>query len=780
MRIYVFAAVLCVRAAAFSPLVAEGAVGPSVRDIVEFTSIVQPQPHDADALRRQTSPDGKRAFIVTRQGKVASDTNRYQILMLDLDPHRLALGKPAPPDVVFTFDAKFDDSAGYVALVEVQWANDRMLLFRAKISNEIFQVYSLDLETRQLVQLTHAPLSVTSFAASRDLKRLVYATRVPSPPMRPGERSIVVGNQWARSVLYGRMFPNHQISKFAFYVQDVGQGSAPRPLGEPFFLTNLGLPVANISPDGRWAILPRYERDRARAWSQQYPLLGEAAEVFGPAMKRDPLGYFTGSMGFTARRMVAWRLDEAREQPILDAPDDALMGGGQLRPDKVWQPSGKSVVLAGTHLPLVDGQQSTASHVIEYWPDSGRWTIVARLKGRLDSALGDGDRLDIVDGATPRRFQRTDGDRWREVVPAVTVAPDAAAASGARSAWTLDIQQALNQPADAVARSPSGQTVRLTTLNPQYDAKTWGAMSVYAWRDSQGRPWQGGLLTPSDAVQGKRLPLVIQTYVFDPKSFYLDGPNRGLYSSAYPGRALSREGMLVLGMPFRPEAGTVKHAADENRVFNDGVKSVVDALVREGRVDPDRIGIIGFSATGSKVMNLITFSGLPVRAATLADGDSDTLFSYALGYGFADVKWGYREAINGGIPAGPDLATWVARDPSLHTDCVKTALRIESYGTPITNHWDIYSMMRRQYKPVEMILIPDGTHALAMPGERMISLQGNVDWFRFWLQGAKRDVLLLAAETPSSLRAQYKAWEQMAAMKQADDERPRCPVKAVG
>ncbi|MFG6432962.1 hypothetical protein [Roseateles sp. LYH14W] len=773
MRFYFIATLLAMVASAVAPVAAGGAPGPSVRDIVEFKKIVQPLANDAEALRKQTSPDGTRAFIVTRKADVASDANRYEIVMLDLDPQRLAEMRPAPTEVVFAFDAKFDEDSGYPALAEVQWAGDRTLVFRAKMHNDIFQVYSLNLSTRQVVQLTHSLMPVWSFAASGDLKRLVYVALVPNPPLKDGARSIVVGNQWARGVLYGQEPLKNQISKFRFYVEDVGAGDPPRPLGEPFLLTNAGLPVANISPDGRWAILPKYEPSRGPAWRHQYPLLDEVTKVHGPAMKMDPLGYFTGSTAFTARRMVAWRLDDGEVQTIVDAPDDALTGGGQSRRDKVWLSAGSSLVLAGTHLPLVDGQTSTASHVIEYWPDSRRWISIAKLDGRLKSAVSVGDRLEVDDGGKTRQFLRTGSGGWREV---------AAVPLAAKSKWSLQVQQALNEPPDVVATGPVGQAVRLTKFNPQFDARTWGTMSPYRWRDAKGRPWEGGLLPPRDASPGKRLPLVIQAYVYHPNAFYLDGPNSRSqgFTSAYPGRAFVREGVLVLAMRYWPLNGSNANSPEENRIFNDGVRGAVNALVREGRVDPDRVGIIGFSATGAKVMNLITFSDLSMRAATIADGDSDTLFSYAITYASSDYTWWHKEMINGGIPVRPTLASWMANDPALNTDCVRTALRIETYGKAISNYWDIYALMRRQYKPADLILIPTGTHGLSTPSERMISLQGNVDWFNFWLQGRRRDEPLLAAETHASLRAQHQAWDQMAVLKQADDKRPRCPLKSAG
>ena len=62
---------------------ADAGAGPSVRELVEFTRILQPVRLDDPTLATQRSPDGQSAFLVTRRGDVAADVNLFEILLLD-------------------------------------------------------------------------------------------------------------------------------------------------------------------------------------------------------------------------------------------------------------------------------------------------------------------------------------------------------------------------------------------------------------------------------------------------------------------------------------------------------------------------------------------------------------------------------------------------------------------------------------------------------------------------------------------------------------------------
>jgi dipeptidyl aminopeptidase/acylaminoacyl peptidase len=551
------------------------------------------------------------------------------------------------------------------------------------------------------------------------------------------------------------------------FVVDVASPQPRRPLGIPFRIRAAF--KVSISPDGRWALLPRFEPERLTAWGRQYPMIGELEKEFGWSVQVDPLHYFSTLDAVVPRRMVAYRLDDGKEQTVVDAPDDLYVPGFGGREDRLWQGTGKSVVLAGTYLPTArDGRTSPASHVIEYWPDTARWIDIATLNARLKEAHPLRDGFFVLDGEQRREFHRLADGGWRESTGRADVAVPA-------QDWTLRIVQGLNQPPDVYAAGPAGESTRLTWLNPQFKADTWGAMKPYAWRDGAGREWEGGLMAGNDTDTHVRHPLLIQTYGFDPDRFYLDGPNvNDGYTSGFAGRAFLREGILVLAMPWSPKEGFPPQGHQAFQAFYEGVRAAVDALVKEGKVDPAKVGIMGWSATGERILNLLAFSDVPIRAATTADGDTNTLFALTVTYGALDAIWSRLEKLNGGPPFGDTLPAWLRNDPALHTECIHTALRIESYNTVIKPNWDTYALLRRQYKPVEMIVIPGASHSLLSPGDRILSLQGNVDWHSFWLAGRTRTTLVGPVETAESLSAQYARWRQMETLKTADDARPRC------
>ena len=65
--------------------------------------------------------------------------------------------------------------------------------------------------------------------------------------------------------------------------------------------------------------------------------------------------------------------------------------------------------------------------------------------------------------------------------------------------------------------------------------------------------------------------------------------------------------------------------------------------------------------------------------------------------------------------------------------------------------WEIYSSLKMLNKPVDLIYFPASWHIHQRPWARLESQQGDVDWFRFWLQGYEDD-------NPTK-KLQYERWE---------------------
>jgi hypothetical protein len=112
------------------------------------------------------------------------------------------------------------------------------------------------------------------------------------------------------------------------------------------------------------------------------------------------------------------------------------------------------------------------------------------------------------------------------------------------------------------------------------------------------------------------------------------------------------------------------------------------------------------------------------------------------------------ERIVGAPPVGAGLGRWFDYSPSFHMDKVRTPLRIEAIDpSSVLTMWETYAALRRLHRPVDLIYLAGAQHILQRPLDRLASEQGNVDWFRFWLQGY--------ADTDPAKSAQYARWKTL-------------------
>jgi hypothetical protein len=308
------------------------------------------------------------------------------------------------------------------------------------------------------------------------------------------------------------------------------------------------------------------------------------------------------------------------------------------------------------------------------------------------------------------------------------------------------VRQSLNDPPAIWASDDRGHLSKLWDPNPQFQQMQFGYASLYYWNDKASREWSGILIKPLHYISGKRYPLVLQMYNYTDNEFVTDG----LYPTAFAARHLADAGFVVL--QIRKKADTVSE--QDPQIHLEGYRSAINSLADQGLVDRTKVGVIGFSWTCWYVINALIQEPHLFSAATIADGLDNSYMQYMLFTVEFYPLQKQMDKIRGGSPIGNSLSRWITEAPGFHLDRVQAPVRIEAIGHPsVLQEWELYASLQLQRKPVDLIYFPEGTHIHQRPLERLESQQGDVDWFRFWLQGEE--------DSDPAKRAQYERWEKL-------------------
>jgi dipeptidyl aminopeptidase/acylaminoacyl peptidase len=155
----------------------------------------------------------------------------------------------------------------------------------------------------------------------------------------------------------------------------------------------------------------------------------------------------------------------------------------------------------------------------------------------------------------------------------------------------------------------SQSSYSLVDLNPQVKDWDLGAQRVVRWRNSRGDEIEGTLMLPPDYQPGKRYPLILDCYPGMTNSFKAS-PYGANYAWAARGYVIfnpSARAPHVWIDPFKSKEydEAAKGPKGWDVTFDD-IISGVDELIHQGIVDPDRMGLFGFSNGGGIADYLVT------------------------------------------------------------------------------------------------------------------------------------------------------------------------------
>jgi len=527
-----------------------------------------------------------------------------------------------------------------------------------------------------------------------------------------------------------------------------------------------------LSPDGGSLITALAIPEIPAAWETRYPPPYPACPYRLRAGKQD-LQTFWGPLPVLASEFVRIDLRRSEIVPLTGAPTGIDGGwwsaaGGSPH----WSKDGEAILLPGTFWNADTHSPAQACGALYIEARSGRSSCIERLKAQLENGgFQEGFRFISA-------VQFDQGEKHRVLVSFTT--PDGAPGTAeyrqdSTGLWRIEkqttgekrplastnleviVKQDLNDPPVLVVSEPGSQRSRvLWNPNPQLKDIALGGAAVLIWKDAAGQEWRGGLYKPADFKPGRRYPLVIQTHGFAEHEFR----PAGFATTAMAARALANAGILVLQVR---EIACPLAAPEEAPCSVAGYEAGVKRLDAEGLIDPERIGIIGFSRTCYSVMQMLTASALHIRAASITDGVMEDYFQYLQAVNaMGDAIVHDDDATIGARPFGAGLQTWRERSPLFNIDKVNAPLLVVGEGeSSLLYMWGPYAALRALKKPTELVLLNTDEHVLTNPATRLASQGGSVDWFRFWLQGYE--------DSDPGKADQYARWRDLQTLQRAQD-----------
>lgn len=717
----------------------------SVTDAIQMTSLVEYDSRiSAEHDPALFSPSAKTFVIVTKKGDVDNNTNNYSLLLFDTSRSLLS---PAPEVL-----ASLSSSSNRPAIQDLTWIDDHTIAFLGENPGELQQVYEVDCETRRLVRLTSHSTGVTAYAINPDQNRFYFLASRPVTPLfdeRTKRSGLVISDQPLADLIAGEnrwdsvMFAD-------LFVKTIGGDEAPVRTGSNFVPDRIWL-----SPNGRYLIGTGLVSDIPKIW-KDYEDRSVQKRVRATPLHGDPQ---------FLRQYVLIDVRSGQAEPLLKAPL-----GDRGYSELLWLSDSNSVVVSGVYLPLnttdalerkIRQSDKMIAEIkipsLEIVPISSKeicslrcWLSWDSKSGNLivESTVYSGAAIPEPGAVT---FQRAPVG-WREVDPQ----PSRLVLNHPKI--TVTLEEDMNVPPRLFARDiETGEKSLLLDLNPQFKDLEFGRVQNITFEATDGHNLSAGLYLPPDYREGGRYPLVIQTHGWHPERFWIDGP----WSSAFAAQALAGKGFVVLQLSEDVSASIVstpKEAPKEMSAYEGGI----DYLDRLGIIDPDRVGLIGFSRSGLGVEYALTHSRYHFAAATLAEPSDGGYFFYVAILPSFSWRWPDLEGINGGSPFAEGLTSWLRSSPGFNLARVTTPVREEVYGPqPLFLVWEWFAGLSRLDKPVELIYLSDGDHTLVRPWDRLTSQQGNVDWFCFWLRG-QEDEDPVKAE-------QYARWRKLRELQQENN-----------
>ncbi len=276
--------------------------------------------------------------------------------------------------------------------------------------------------------------------------------------------------------------------------------------------------------------------------------------------------------------------------------------------------------------------------------------------------------------------------------------------------------------------------VRLTRSNPEVEGMLLGKYETIRWKSTDGKTIEGLLIKPVGFQQGKRYPLIVQIH----------GGPASAYTNAFSGyygnyvHIYAANGYAVFQPNYRGSSGygerfRMEIAGDYFRQAFDDIMTGVDYLIKQrGIADPDKLGMMGWSA-GGHWSNWTLVSTDSFKAISTGAGAVNWISLYAQ----TDVQF-TREFYFEGTPYD-SWDGYIRVSPLKYIKRAKTPTLIhfgeKDQRIPKPQGDELHMALKKLGVPTEYIVYPNMPHGLRNIRYQMVKMQAEFGWFEKWLKG---------------------------------------------
>lgn len=661
-----------------------------------------------------------------------------------------------------------------------RWSSDGKTFSALVKTPDDSYLYIGEASTGSPVSRLSLPRNVNEYVTSDRGDVVVYTTRAPLSQSGPQHSSpndndygylLEAGPKGSQVLPDTTIYITHKLGRLGFgkpqrlELRDPWQPNLPV---QKSYVRNLSL-----SPDGRNLLFTQVTDTVPSSWkdNQIVQFIAGASSLFSILMSYD-LKSGTGRVAFQMADPTStafWSSDS--RSFLINAPSPI---GTEYEQNDAAE---HNVSMLNTHMFRVDLPQFSTALISNHAPYNGESAL---------SWLGNGDIV-VHSGESVISEIRPEG-RISRVVSDVRIPSNTEdrytnlVSDGAR---VFGVHEAVSVPQDLFVYSTSGKMVRrLTDLNSELRRRTFAEVRTIHWTTALGLEVDGFLFVPPSFSGHERLPLVIQTKG-DSGRFTCDSGSN--HDPSFAPQPIANAGMFYLVRTTADDFNFQKEVEQRPKSVPGGIgeavqqmdiwDSAVQNLTEQGLIDPSKVGIIGFSRTGWQVEYDLIHAKTRFAAATAADNIQYSLSEYWL------LPWLQSgiAGMYGGAPFGPSLKSWKEHSITFNLDKLHTPLLMEVMGAGagrpyedenviqlnVAVRYEITKGLSDLHKPFEIYYYPNESHQPEHPRARLASLQRNVDWYRFWLQG-------YIDQAPSK-REQYRRWLLLKQLQQ--DRVPHSPER---